>query len=286
MVTPEAKREAVRYLGITYQMSERQACRLVEMKRSVHRYEKRPDRNEPLRKELFELAMKKPKYGCPLLYKLLKRQGWKANHKRVERLYRLLNLALRRKKRAKRIVREREALAVPQVPNKHWAMDFVHDSLWSGRKIRCLTVLDLHSRFCPVVEVGYSLPAERVIRVLDRLAFSRGLPEVITVDNGPEFICKALRTWSRKHGVRLHFTQPGKPTQNAFIESLNGTFRHECLDAETFVSIIDAEVKIERWRNEYNAERPHSSIGDKTPEEIEIDFFQKLEEKEKKNGTK
>lgn len=285
MVTPEAKREAVRYLSGKYQTSERQACRVVSISRGVLRYKKRPDRNTKLRAELYELAMKKPKYGCPLLFQLLLRRGWKVNHKRVERLYRLLNLALRRKKRAKRIVREREALPVPSEPNQHWAMDFVHDSLWSGRKIRCLTLVDLCSRFSPAVEVSHSLPAERVIRVLEKLALTRGLPSVITVDNGPEFICEALRVWSEKSGVRLHFIQPGKPTQNAFIESLNGTFRHECLNAEVFTSIDDAKMKIEKWRNEYNTERPHSSIGYRTPEEVEIDFFQKMEEKDK-TGTK
>lgn len=279
MVTPEAKREAVRYLGVTYQMSERQACGVVGMNRSVHRYKKRPDRNVELREALYELALKKPRYGCPLLYQLLKRRGWKVNHKRVERLYKLLNLALLRKKRVKRIVRERKVLPVPMMPNDHWAMDFVHDSLWSGRKIRCLTIVDLYSRFAPAVEVAFSMTGERVVRVLEKLALTRGLPNTITVDNGPEFICKALRAWGEARGVTLHFIQPGKPTQNAFIESLNGTFRHECLDAETFTSLLDAEVKIQRWRNEYNGERPHSSIGYKTPEELEIDFFQNLEEK-------
>src|SRR5690606_30962600 len=123
------------------------------------------------------------------------------------------------------------------------------------------------------------------IRVLDKLAVIRGLPQVITVDNGPEFICQALSSWSRRSGVRLDFIEPGKPTQNAFIESLNGTFRQECLDAEVFTSIDDAKSKIETWRTEYNTERPHSSIGYRTPEEVEIDFFQKMEEK-KKTGTK
>lgn len=279
MVTPEAKREAVRYLGAKHQMSERQACKIVNISRAVLRYKKRLDRNLKLRAELYELAVKKPKYGCPLLFQLLLRRGWKVNHKRVERLCRLLNLALRRKKRARRIVRERESLPVPSEPNQHWAMDFVHDSLSSGRKFRCLTLVDLCSRFSPAVEVGSSLPAAQVIRVLQRLAIVRGLPQVITVDNGPEFICKALKAWSDKSGIRLHFIQPGKPTQNAFIESLNGTFRHECLHAELFSSIADAKVKIDKWRIEYNTGRPHSSIGYRTPEEVEIDFFQRMEEK-------
>jgi putative transposase len=285
MVTPEAKREAVWHLRTEYQISERQACRVVGISRGVQRYRKRPDRNVELRAALYGLAMKKPKYGFPLLFALLKRNGWKVNHKRVARLYRLLNLTLRRKKRAKRIVRERVALPVPCEPNQHWAMDFVHDSLLSGRKIRCLTLVDICSRYAPAIEVGYSLSAQRVIRTLERLAFTRGLPSLITVDNGPEFICKALKEWSERRNVKLHFIQPGKPTQNAFIESLNGTFRHECLDAESFISLEDGKTKIERWRNEYNTERPHSSLGYRTPEEVEIDFFQRMREQEN-SGTK
>ena len=248
------------------------------------KYRRRPDRNRQLRKDLRDLAEKKPKYGLPLLFVLLRRKGWTVNHKRVERLYRLENLALRRKKRAKRIVREREHLPVPSHPNEHWAMDFIHDALWSGRKFRCLTLVDIASRYAPVIEVGFSLPGERVVAVLNRLAITRGLPQVITVDNGPEFICKKLREWAAGHGVRLDFIEPGTPTQNAFIESLNGTFRHECLDSHVFRSISDAKEKIEAWRFEYNVERPHSSLCYRTPEEFEIDFFGK-EKKEELTGT-
>jgi putative transposase len=248
------------------------------------KYRRRPDRNGQLRKDLRELAGKKLKYGLPMLFQLLRRRGWKVNHKRVERLYRLEKLSLRRKKRAKRIVREREHLPVPAHPNEHWAMDFIHDALWSGRKFRCLTLVDIASRYAPALEVGFSMPAERVIAVLNRLAVTRGLPLGITVDNGPEFICKALRDWAAGRGVCLHFIQPGKPTQNAFIESLNGTFRHECLDSHAFRTIREAKEKIEEWRNEYNTERPHSSLGHQTPQEVEINFFGK-EKKGKLTGT-
>jgi len=265
-------------------MSGRRACRMIGLSRSVSGYRPRADRTGKLREELRELAAKKPKYGLPMLFALLRRKGWQVNHKRVERLYRLENLALRRKKRAKRIVREREQLPVPTGPNEHWARDFIHDTLWSGRKFRCLTLVDLASRYAPALEVGFSLPSTRVIATLNRLALTRGLPSTITVDNGPEFICTALRKWASDHGVLLHFIQPGKPTQNAFIESLNGTFRHECLDSHAFRTIHEARELIERWRCEYNTERPHSSLGMRTPEEIEINFFRKEEEREKK-GT-
>lgn len=263
-------------------MSERQACRLVGIQRSVKRYIKGEDRSLDLRRKLKELAYKKPKYGYRILCRVLRRQGEEVNHKRIYRLYREEELALRRRKRSKKIVRDRKELPVPSQPNTRWAMDFVHDCLWSGRRFRCLTIIDCHSRYVPAVEVGFSLPAERVTAVLDKLAFLRGLPKVITVDNGPEFLSGTMQKWAEAHGVRLDFIEPGKPMQNGYIESLNGTFRHECLDAYSFHSILDARSRIENWRKEYNTERPHSSLGDRTPEEVEIDFFQKSG---KKMGT-
>lgn len=269
MVTPEARREAVRIAGEGFSMSERQACKLFRISRSVLRYEQRADRN----KELRALANRKRKWGCPLLYKSLRREGWEVNHKRVERLYREEGLALRRKKRGKRIVRERRKLAVTRTPNEHWAMDFIHDALWNGRRLRCLTIVDCHSRYSPAIEVSFSLAAENVIAVLNKLAQTRGLPKTITIDNGPEFTSKKFLAWADKHNVELHFIQPGKPMQNGFAESFNGTFRHECLDANWFTSLADARMRIESWRREYNAERPHGSIDDRTPEEVEVEYF-------------
>lgn len=257
-------------------MSERRACRLIGIGRSVKRYKRAEDRNQDLRKQLRKVALEKPKYGYRMLGDLMRTRGTMSNHKRIYRLYREENLALRRKKRSKRIVRERQQMPVPQEPNRHWAMDFIHDSLWNGRRFRCLTIVDLCSRYVPAIEVGFSLPAARVIATLDRLAFLRGLPEVITVDNGPEFVCRAMAQWAEANGVTLDFIEPGKPMQNGFIESLNRTFRHECLDANSFRSILGARTEIERWRNEYNTERPHSAIERRTPEAMEIDFYQKI----------
>jgi putative transposase len=153
-------------------------------------------------------------------------------------------------------------------------MDFVHDSLWNGRKIRCLTIVDLYGRYSPAIEVGFSLSGAQVIATLEKLAFLRGVPEVITVDNGPEFVCRALEEWAKRHGVKLDFIEPGKPTQNGFVESFNGTFRYECLDSHCFFSLLDARTRIEKWRTEYNTERPHSSLGNVTPEMFEAEFFQ------------
>ena len=162
----------------------------------------------------------------------------------------------------------RVVLAGPERVNQHWSMDFVADSLFNGRRLRILTVVDDFSKECPVLEVYHSLTGKRATRVLERVALTRGLPEVITVDNGPEFISKALDAWAYTNGVKLNFIQPGKPTQNCYIESFNGKFRDECLDEHVFVSLHDAQKKIEAWRLDYNVNRPHRSLKQLTPEEF------------------
>lgn len=283
MVTPEARREAVKVACKEHGMSERKASRLFNISSSVLRYKHRTDRNIALRKRLLQLAQKRRRWGCPLLFRVLKREGWQVNHKRVERLYRQENLALRRKKRGKKIVRDRKPLPVASVPNQRWALDFVHDSLWNGRRLRCLTIIDCSSRYSPAIKVGFSLSSCDVIRTLNQLAVVRGLPSVITLDNGPELTSKALAKWSQKHGVSLDFIEPGKPMQNGYCESFNGTFRHECLDANWFTSLSHARNTIEQWRNEYNQERPHGSLDHMTPEEVEIEYFN---EKNQMLGTK
>lgn len=256
-------------------MSERQACKLVELSRSVKRYGKGPDQNNELRQALRAMAQSHPRVGYRQLHDRLSRQGWVVNHKRIERLYAQAGLALRRKRRSRKIVCERVPLAVPVCPNEGWAMDFVHDSLFNGRAIRCLTIIDIKSRFAPAIEVAFSLPGERVVSTLNRLKEQRGLPGVITVDNGPEFRSQALQKWAGDNHVRLDYIEPGKPTQNAFIESFNATFRQECLDAHWFTNIADAREKIEYWRNDYNTQRPHRSIGRQTPAEEETKYFDK-----------
>lgn len=183
MVTPEARREAVGHAREKFGLSERQACELTGISRSVLRYRKRPDRNMVLRERLKELAKKRSRWGCPLLIKALKREGLQVNHKRVERLYSEEGLALRRKRRGRRIVRVRKDIEQAVEPNQRWGMDFIQDALWNGRKLRCLTIVDCRTRYCPAIEVDFSLPAQRVIAVLNRLALTRGLPKLITVDN-------------------------------------------------------------------------------------------------------
>lgn len=203
---------------------------------------------------------------------MLKREGLVVNHKRTERIYRDEKLSLRLKKRKRRPAAARMVLPQPERPNQRWSMDFVHDALWSGRKFRALTIVDDYTRESPAIEVDTSIGGRRVCRVLDRLAESRGLPEVIVMDNGPEFIGKALDKWAYDKGVKLHFIQPGKPTQNAYVESFNGKFRDECLNDNWFTTMHQAKVIIETWRKDYNETRPHSSLNDLTP----IEFMQKI----------
>ena len=199
---------------------------------------------------------------------MLRREGWQINHKRVERLYREQGLSLRRRRRRKRLSHLRVERSLPSGANQAWAMDFIHDSLWSGRRYRALAVIDEWSRESLAIEVDLSLTGERVKRVLERLRLARGLPATIQVDNGPEFTSGVLDQWAYDNHVRLQFIGPGKPIQNAFIESFNSRFREECLNENVFVSLADARCKIEQWRGRYNCERPHSSLGYLSPEEF------------------
>lgn len=268
MVEPVVRRRIVDYLRKTHSMSERRACKLTDIGRSSYRYQCKPDQNLELRDRLKELAEKRRKFGCARLLVLLRREGYHVNHKRVERLYHQEGLSLRRRKRKKRIAHLRVVREQPQRANQHWSMDFVADSIWSGRRFRVLTIVDDFTKECPALEADHSLPGKRVTRVLDRLALTRGLPEMITVDNGPEFISKVLDAWAYANNVRLHFIEPGKPVQNCFIESFNGKFREECLNDNVFINLEDARRKIEAWRIDYNTVRPHSSLNDLTPEEF------------------
>ena len=199
---------------------------------------------------------------------LLRREGWPVNHKAVHRLYVEEGLQVRKRKR-KRVSRaERCPMAVPQAPNERWSMDFQHDLLATGQRIRTLNIVDDFSRECPAIEVDTSLPGARVVRVLDRLAATRGLPQEIVLDNGPEMTGKALDAWAYRNGVQLNFIEPGKPVQNAFIESFNGRFRDECLNENWFLGLADARHTIEAWRIDYNTCRPHSALGYARPQEF------------------
>jgi putative transposase len=259
----------VSYVEAEYEMSERHACRLMGLGRSTHRYRARKSgRDAVLRTRLKELAARRMRFGYRRLTAMLLREGMPANHKRVYRLYREEGLAMRIRQR--RRIRWSGAVvkAAARQPNERWSMDFVSDCVSSGKVIRMLTIVDECTRECPVIEVDTSLGGLRVRRVLDRIAVERGLPEAIVVDNGPEFRGRALAAWSEDRGVRLEFIQPGKPVQNAYIESFNGRLRDECLNANWFTSLSDARRKIETWRRDYNEQRPHSSLNYLPPAEF------------------
>ncbi len=279
MVTPAARRSVVFYFKENHQLSERRACTIVGLCRSSCRYQAKPTNDAEIRSRLRELAEVRRKFGAPRLHTMLRREGHLINHKRTERLYREEGLSLRLKRRKKRTSHLRVVMDRPERINQHWSMDFVSDSLYNGRRFRVLTVVDDFSRECPALEADHSLTGKRVTRVLDRIALTRGLPDVITVDNGPEFISKALDLWAFDNKVKLRFIQPGKPTQNAFIESFNGKFRDECLNEHVFINLHSARQTIESWRLDYNLERPHSSLNDLTPEEFAGTFNQEQKAK-------
>lgn len=272
---PSDRRSVIVSLRDDHRFSERKACIIVGLCRSSYRYEAKPKNDTVIRDRLRELAEQRHRFGAPRLHILLRREGYLINHKRTERLYREEGLSLRLKKRKKRQSHLRIMLDRPERINQHWSMDFVSDNLFNGRRFRVLTVVDNFSRECPVMEADHSLTGQRVARVLDRIALVRGLPQVITVDNGPEFISKALDLWAVENKVRLRFIAPGKPVQNAFIESFNGRLRDECLNEHIFVNLHNAKQIIESWRQDYNTNRPHSSLNDMTPEEFSTEFFRK-----------
>jgi putative transposase len=222
-----------------------------------------------------EIAAVRVRYGYKRIYVLLKREGWRVNHKRVYRLYCEEGLNLRAKKAKKR------ASAILRLPrtqaadlNDSWSMDFVSDSLFSGHRFRALTVVDNFSRECLDIAVDKSIKGDHVVSVLDSLKTARGLPKSIRLDNGPEFISKALDKWAYENGVVLDFSRPGKPTDNAFVESFNGSLRDECLSVNWFLSLEDARSKIEAWRLDYNVFRPHSSLDNMTPDDFAKMHFQ------------
>ena len=251
-----------------YRRSERRACELVGTVRSTYRYVASVERQEAereLRERLRELAAERRRFGYRRLLILLGREGWRVNHKRVYRLYRAEGLAVRRRKRKRIGTVERQPLLLPTRPNERWSMDFVADALNDGRRFRSLNIVDDYNRRCLATEVDTSLPGGRVVRVLERLRELEGLPETIVMDNGPEFAGQTLDAWAYLRGVKLRFIEPGKPIQNAFIESFNGKFRDECLNEHWFVSLADAQRLIEAWRVDYNTVRPHSALDDQTP---------------------
>jgi putative transposase len=266
---PARKRQMVDHALATWQVSIRRACRALPVERSTYHYRSRRPEQAGLRKRIKEIAETRVRYGYRRIHVLLRREGWKVNAKRVCRLYREMGLQLRNKAPKRRVkAKLRSGRTAATAANDIWAMDFVHDQLFDGRKIRALTIVDTLSRLSPAVDVRQSYRGKDVVETLERGAAEFGYPKTIRVDNGPEFVSKELDLWAYMKGVTLDFSRPGKPTDNAFIESFNGKFRAECLNANWFLSLDEARAKCEAWRRDSNEVRPHSAIGNKTPMEL------------------
>jgi putative transposase len=246
----------------------RRACGLLRFNRASWYYRPHPRDDRAIRGRICELAQARPRFGFQRIHVLLRREGWLVNKKRVHRIYREEGLTVRLRQRRKRASHLRISPPRPSQRNERWSMDFVTDTLLDGRRFRALTVVDHWSRHSPLIEPDFTLTGTKVVAVLDRVAKQHGYPQIITVDNGSEFASKALDAWAYAHGVKLDFIRPGKPVENAVIESFNGRFRDECLNAQVFVSLHDARQKIEAWRIDYNEHRPHGSLGDLTPREF------------------
>jgi putative transposase len=268
MVTPTIRRQVVGYVQKAMKMSERRACRAVGVSRASHRYTSCRTEPRALVEKLRELAKERPRFGYRQLYRLLRRR-FDVNHKRVYRLYRLDGLHIRTRRRKRYAASPRMEIIKAVRPCQRWSMDFVSDHLSDGHRFRILTVLDEFSRRSPGLLAEFSISGERVTRFLDEIATVTGLPEMIVVDHGPEFISNALDQWAFARGIRLHFIRPGKPIDNAYIESFNGRLRDECLNASWFRTLSEAQKLIADWWKDYNEERPHSALGGLSPIEYE-----------------
>lgn len=260
MVDPQAKKTTVKYLQDHHQLSERQACGLLAFNRSSYRYQAKPSKDELIKARLKTLATQYPVYGYLLLHALLKQEGLVVNKKHTYRLYTEEHLQVRTKRR-KKLHRPKQPMMVPLRTNERWSMDFVSDQLSNSRRFRVLNIVDDYSRECIAQYVDTSISGEIVARVLNQLLEKRAKPQAIVCDNGTEFTSKALFFWAKENAVKLAFIQPGKPTQNPFVESFNGKFRSACLNQHWFRSLQEARVEINDWNKHYNCVRPHSSLN-------------------------
>ena len=243
-------------------ISERRACGLVGLARTtMRRVVTETPENEALRVRITDLAHARRRFGYRRIHDLLRREGVRANHKRIYRLYRESSLSVRKRRRRKQVMVDRQALYVPSRPNEVWSIDFVMDALANGRRIKCLTVVDDFTRECLDIAVDYGISGEYVTHVLERIGQFRGLPQAIRTDQGPEFTSRAMDRWAYGRGIDLKLIAAGKPTQNAYIESFNGKFRDECLNDHYFNNLAHARELISEWRRDYNEARPHSSLG-------------------------
>ncbi len=273
MVRPSARREGAKLLVEKFDVSERRACRVVGLSRSSHRYRHRLSEPKGLRNRLREHAAQYRRWGYKKMTVLLQRDGYRVNHKRVYRVYRQEKLLVHQRRRRRRCA---SLVRVPprraERPNQQWAMDFMADSLANGRRFRVFTLVDHCTREGLAVEIAHSMPAHKVVEILERVVEERGYPEIIIIDNGTEFTSKVLDAWAFEHGVKLHFIRPGKPVDNAFCESFNGRFRDEFLNESWFFTVEEARRDAQSWRVAFNEVRPHASLRYKTPKEFAATF--------------
>jgi len=260
-VRPVRKRKLVDAVCGQWGVSIRRACQLVEMDRSTYHYRSRRPGQAGLEQRIKEICQTRVRYGYRRVHVLLRREGWPINHKRTRRLYRELRLQLRNKTPKRRVkAKLRDDRRPATRANETWAMDFVHDQLATGQKLRVLTIVDTFSRFSPALEPRFTFRGTDVVEVLERVGREIGLPTTIRVDQGTEFVSRDLDLWAYQRGVTLDFSRPGKPTDNAFIEAFNGRFRVECLNAHWFLNLADAQKKMEDWRRYYNPASQHPSV--------------------------
>lgn len=264
MVGPSAQRAAYSYLRAKYRASVSAICRTINLARST-KYRKPVKDDREVEAKLMDLAIKYPTRGLDWYYLKIRHEGLQWNRKRVLRVYRKLNLKLRRKHK-KRVNRPyREGLSQPIMPNVTWSMDFMSDALEDGRKSRILTVIDDYNRSCLTIDCGISIPTERVIRTIERIIEQKGKPQQIRMDNGPEFTSHVFSHWCEAQNIRQLFIQPGKPHQNGYIERFNRTYREDILSAYIFESIPQLQIVTDKWRNHYNTEHHHQALGGLTP---------------------
>ena len=261
---PAARKQVASHLMKVHKLSQRAACSLASVSRSAHRYRARPRRDDQARQRLRTLASEHNALGYPMLHGMLKSEGLVVNRKHTYRLYTEESLQLRTRKK-KKLDRPRQPMVVPIAANIRWSMDFVSDQLSNGRRFRILNVKDDYSKELIGQLVAYSIGGQQLARFLNQLIEQRSAPDQITCDNGPEFTSKAMFFWQKSSGIKLAFIQPGKPTQNGFVESLNGRFRLECLNQHWFRSLEEATNIIDAWRHHYNHKRPHSTLNYMTP---------------------
>ncbi|MEZ5687481.1 MAG: IS3 family transposase [Caenibius sp.] len=265
VLTPAAQREAVAHLQVCHGMSERRACRVIDADRKSVRYRSTRDDDAELREKLRELANQRRRFGYRRLHILLRREGIMINRKKTQRLYKEEGLAVRRRRSRRRAVGTRAPAPVLALPNQRWSLDFVHDQMASGRRFRVLNVVDDVTRECLAAVPDTSISGRRVVRELTALIEQRGKPGMIVSDNGTELTSNAVLAWCGEVGVEWHYIAPGRPMQNGYVESFNGRMRDELLNETLFLSMAHARVEIAAWVEDYNRERPHSSLGYATP---------------------